>query len=251
MPFRRSLFFSSLFACPGLFAQGGGTFVENRGQWPSNVTFKADLPGAAVWCEQGALVLDRYMHRYGPPDGSPHPRPLVTDHHVIKLAFQNAGRSTRSEGLGVQRGAYNFFVGNDHTKWASGAHAFSAVIEHDVYPGIDLRWRTTGGTLKYDLLIAPGADPGVIAFTYGGCDGIELKDDHLVIHTSLGDVIERIPVAYQERNGAQEKIACRYRLQGAQVSFNLGAYDPALPVIIDPNAGVQHLQRQHDGQLRL
>ncbi len=234
MPIRGTLLSLSTFSCLGLLAQGGGAFVENRGQWPARGEFKADLPGAAVWCERDGLLLDRYAHRYGAPDGSPHPRPIVTDHHVIRLRFLDADTAARSEGAGVQRGAYNFFVGHDPARWASGAHAFSAVIEHDLYPQIDLRWRTHGGILKYDLLLAAGADPAVIRFTYEGCDGLALKNDHLVIRTSLGDVTERIPIAYQERNGTREPVPCRYRLKGTQVSFALGAYDPSLPLVIDP-----------------
>jgi gliding motility-associated-like protein len=234
MPSRFTLCFIGLLASTGLAAQGGGAFVENRGQWPEHVRFKADMPGAAVWCARDGVILDRYAHRYGPPDGSPHPRPIVTDHHVVRLTFLNTNKETQSEGVGVQRGAYNYFLGTDPAYWASGAHAFRAVLQREVYPGIDLRWRTSGGLLKYDLLIAPGSDPDVVRFTYEGSDGQVLTDDHLVIRTSLGDVVERIPIAYQERNGAREVIPCHYRLKGDQVSFALGTYDPSLPLIIDP-----------------
>ena len=41
-------------------AQHPAAFVENRGQWPKSVTHKADLNGATVWCERGAILIDRF-----------------------------------------------------------------------------------------------------------------------------------------------------------------------------------------------
>jgi hypothetical protein len=140
----------------------------------------------------------------------------------------------RSEGIGVQQGAYNYFIGNDKSTWASNAHAFSAVVQEDLYPGVDLRFRRGGEVLKYDLIVAAGSDPGVVHFTYEGAGKMELRNGILVVKTSLGDMQEAVPLAYQMRDGREVPVECRYSLKGNEVGFNLGAYDPALELVIDP-----------------
>lgn len=234
MPLRSILLlFAAGIACASL-AQGGGAFVENRGQWPASVRFKADLPGAALWCEGNGLVIDRFIHRYDPASPGPHPRPVTTDHHVVRMRFIGANADPRSEGLGVQRGAFNFFLGNDPAHWASSAHAFSAVLCHDLWNGVDLCWKPAEGGAEYDLVLRAGSDAAGIAFTYEGAQHITLRDGALFIGTSLGDIVERIPMAYQERDGARVPVSCTYRLKAGIVRFDLGDHDPELPVIIDP-----------------
>jgi hypothetical protein len=133
----------------------GTALCENRGQWPETV-FRAEMPEATLWCERGSLVIDRIdagaiarLHAGNTgayePDAS-----RVIRHHALRLRFANATGPVRSEGIGVQGGAYNYFIGNDRRHWASNAHAFSAVVQHDLYPGIDLRLRRGGEVLKYD-----------------------------------------------------------------------------------------------------
>ena len=226
-----------LCAAPTLVAQNWSNFVENKGQWPDVVTHQAHLPGATVWCERGGILIDRYdgsaiNHTHDPSSvGKQNP---VVHHHVVRLRFIDASHTGRTEGLGPRPGTYNFFQGNDPQRWASGACAYNAVLSHDIYPGIDLRMQRAAEGLKYDLLIAPGADPRTIAFRYDGAEAIALKDDRLIIRTSLGDLEEHIPLAYQEINGVRTRVLCSYRLKNEVVQFSLGTYDTSVPLVIDP-----------------
>ncbi|HEX2617389.1 MAG TPA: hypothetical protein VHL57_07585, partial [Flavobacteriales bacterium] len=238
MPDRSLLTAAALCASGLAVAQPGARFVENRGQWPAAVTFQAQLPSATVWVEHASILIDRFdkraiNHVHDPSTvGQPNP---VVHHHALRLRFIGADGQARAEGLGVQRGVYNYFQGNDPAHWASGAHGFSAAMQHGIYPGVDLRVRYVLEGLEYDLLLAAGTDASAIAFNYEGADGIELKDDRLLVRTSLGTVTEHIPVAYQEtRDGRRQVIACSYELKGNVVRFALGPRDPALPTVIDP-----------------
>ena len=47
----------------------------------------------------------------------------------------------------------------------------------EVYPGIDLVYYGKEGQLEYDFIVAPGADPNVIALEFDGADKLEL-DGH-------------------------------------------------------------------------
>ena len=113
--------------------QGSVRFIENRGQWPSVVTHRAELPGATVWCERGAVLIDRYdasalqemVHAHAGREATIAVRPIR--HHALRLRFIGANEQPVTEGLGVLPGAYNYIIGNDPSRWAANAHAFRAV----------------------------------------------------------------------------------------------------------------------------
>lgn len=239
--YRRILHALALFGTAiAAHGQSALRFVENRGQWPEPVVFRAETPEAVLWCERGALVIDRFdagaitkLHAGTTGAYDPDASRMIR-HHALRLRFIDATGPVRSEGVGVQGGAYNFFLGKDRRQWASNAHAFSAVVQQDLYPGIDLRFHSGGDVLKYDVVVASGTDPQQVKFTYEGAHGLALKDGLLHVSTSLGVMTEAVPLAYQIKNGKELKVECRYALKGSEISFVLGAYDQALELVIDP-----------------
>ncbi|MCC7502634.1 MAG: hypothetical protein IT229_08905, partial [Flavobacteriales bacterium] len=220
--------------------QGSARFIENRGQWPSTVTHRAEIPGATVWCERGAVLIDRYdapalqklLHSHSGFEGESTSQSIR--HHSLRLRFINANERPTIEGLGVLPGAYNYLIGNDRSRWAGNAHAFGNVEQREVRPGVDLRLRCSDTGFKYDLILAAGVDPNSVIFAYDGAEGVEVRPDRVTIKTSLGDVVETIPLAYQEVNGRRNPISCSYRTSGEAIGFTLGDHDPGLPVVIDP-----------------
>jgi len=220
-----------------LLAQNGMHFVENKGQWPAAVTHQAQLPGATVWCEKGAILIDRYdgsaIDHLHDASSVGRPNPTVR-HHALRLQFIGANNTGRAEGIEGRPGVYNFFQGSDPKKWASGANAYNAILSHDLYPGVDLGLQRAEKGLKYDLLIDPGADPGAISFRYEGAEAVVLKNEHLIIRTSLGTIEEHIPLAYQEIHGARSHVDCSYVLKNGVVHFSLGDYDHDIRLVIDP-----------------
>ena len=222
-------------------AQARGAFVENRGQWPAAVTHKADLAGATLWCERDGLLLDLYDRRtvHAHESAGEHPpangERAVTHHHAVRLRFVGGDLDARTEGLGVERGAYNFLLGNDPGRWGHAAHAFKGLLHHNVWPGIDVRTRAGERDMEYDLLVEAGADASRIVLTYEGADRVFLQNGRLHIATRLGVLVESIPLAYQERDGARVPVTCNYQLNKGQVRFQLGPYDHARPLTIDPS----------------
>ncbi|MBV6403619.1 MAG: gliding motility-associated C-terminal domain-containing protein [Flavobacteriales bacterium] len=237
---RAGALFAAVSICLLATAQGRVRFVENKGQWPAAVRFKADVPGATVWCEGSALLIDRFdarqvhaahAHEGGAPVSGPRP---VIPHHALRLHFTGAGGRSATKGLAQQPGLHHFFVGNDPAHWGRNARAFAAVEWSAIAPGIALRLTTTATGLKYDLHLAPGADPRLLELRYEGADAVRLEDDHLVIATALGPVVERVPLAYQVIGGRQVPVRCGYRLKNDRIGFALGTYDPRHELVIDP-----------------
>ena len=55
--------------------------------------------------------------------------------------------------------------------------AYAKVQLDQVYPGIDLVYYGNPQQLEYDLVVAPGADPGQIRLSFEGVDGMRIDSE--------------------------------------------------------------------------
>ncbi|MDX1979335.1 MAG: SBBP repeat-containing protein [Bryobacteraceae bacterium] len=104
----------------------------------------------------------------------------------------------------------------------------------EIYDGIHLDFYRAGSELEYDFVVAPGADPSLIAMEFPGFALSIDERGELVMTTARGEVRHRAPVSYQSTGGRIHPVASRFRLRGKQVSFEIGSYDRAAPLVIDP-----------------
>jgi gliding motility-associated-like protein len=216
-------------------APGGDAlqFHENKGQWPSQVRYQARTPGGALFVENAALtyVLTRGGEHLGHGDPDHVPEPLQM--HAYKVHFEGGHASGHA---GTHRFPHyvNYFLGDDPAKWAGGVPVYGGVELSEVYPGIGMRIDGSKG-LKYDWLVAPGADPGQITMRYEGVDELRVEHGLVFIETSVGRVVEQRPVAWQEVHGQRRPVDCRYVKDGDRVRFELPyGHDPRYPLVIDP-----------------
>ncbi len=231
---------AALLSSLGALAQGSLRFIENRGQWPDVVTFRGEVPGATLWFERGALLMDHHdadavarCHGAHAGKDALHASPVIR-HHVLRMRFPNATAEAAVHGEELQPGHHNYFLGNDPARWASGAAAYAVVQLEEVAPGCHARFSGTVEGAKFDLMVQPGADPQALQWTYDGADRIELKDDALLIHTSIGIITERIPLAYQDIDGVRIPVHCSYTLHDGMAGVELGQHDPGHLLVIDP-----------------
>lgn len=224
---------------------GGGPephvrYIENQGQWPASVLFKTDLPEAAMFLERDGITWSRYepgsaekVHELNHQPESAR-LDLSLKGHAWKIHF--VGGNTTSVITTEDRQAYylNFFLGNDPAKWAGNVPVFHGMTYHDLWPGIDLRWHGAEAQIKYDVLIAAGADASVIAFRYEGLDGVDVNGEgDLVLRTSIGEFMEMKPVAWYADN--HEPLVCTYKVKDGVVRFHFPqGVDDARAVVIDP-----------------
>lgn len=116
------------------------------------------------------------------------------------------------------------------------------------YDGIDVVWYgTRSGELEYDFVLAPAADPGQIALRFAGARAVDVNaDGNLRIRLDGRTLVQRAPVAFQYpdhvatdptrlRHSGGRRVPVRYTLAAdGTVRFRLGAYERALPLVIDP-----------------
>ncbi len=208
-------------------------FHENRGQWPAQVLYRARTQGGAVFVEGNAFTYvirsggEYLMH--GRSSGVPEPLRM----HAYRVRFENADVQGQ-EGLDRMPHYVNYFLGNDPAHWGSGAAVFGAVKLIGLYPGIDMHVDGHDG-MKYDWLVAAGADPSRIVMHYEGQDALRVEGGLLFVGTSAGQVVEQRPVAWQEVGGKRRMVSAEYVLSDGRVRFKFpDGYDPHYPLVIDP-----------------
>ncbi len=217
-------------------------FVENKGQWDNNIVFKAKLPGGNLYLEKDELTYQFYdeqdMARYHDlHHGSikdPKPSDYIMQMHAFKIKFLNA-QTDKITGSEAKSDYINYFLGNDKLKWASNVKKYKKTQYNNLYYNIDFKFYLNEGYLKYDFVVKPEGDPGQIQCDYEGVDAIVLEKGSLKIKTSVNEMIEQKPYAYQIINGKQKEVKCRFKLQGTLVSYDFPkGYNENYELIIDP-----------------
>jgi hypothetical protein len=151
------------------------------------------------------------------------------------LGANNNSRAVPEEEMPTK---VNYFIGNNPARWRTQVSTYGKVHYQGVYPGIDLVYYGNQQELEYDFVIAPGANPEEIAWCFEGAEWIQIEDSgSLLVHTIGGKVRQRRPIAYQIVKGERNEISAKYvieKSEGRTVRFEIGEYDRALPLIIDP-----------------
>ena len=218
-------------------------FVPNGGQWPGQVEFRASFHGGVAFLEKDRFTFtmcdnepvarfhDLYHYQHDRYEWAS----LKADCHAYQVVFRDANPDVRVISGNPMSHYYNYFIGNNPARWASNLHPSNEVWYEGIYPGIDLVVHGAGGNLKYDFVLSPGADPHHIRLVYEGQDELSIRNGNVIIATSVGELQELTPIAYQRINERQVMVECHYRLNGNTLSFDFPhGYDVNHVLVIDP-----------------
>jgi gliding motility-associated-like protein len=215
-------------------------FIENKGQWDDRVRYKAAVPGGAIFIhnkgytvlqhrEEDLQHINELLHRKNPADKN-----YVIHSHAYRVEFEGASSSPGIVADKTTPGVRNYYRGNDPSKWASGCKAYLGITIKDLYPKIDLRYYSSNGSMKYDLIVNPGGKVSDILLKFEGAESVRVNNNMLEIKTSVGTVRELEPFTYQYSENGKRVIKNMFRASGNKVSFDVKNYDPAKTLIIDP-----------------
>lgn len=215
-------------------------YVPNHGQWDASVRFKAAFPISAMFLQDDGVTWVRMQD-----DAADRVHDYIqwTEEeqadfslrgHAWRMRFVGADTKAVKHGEERRREYHNYFLGSDARKWAGGVPVFEGVRYERLWPGIDLRWHSAEAQVKYDLLLAPGADASSIGFAYEGLDGIGVNPEgNLELRTSVATLTEMRPVAWYADD--RSALACAFELKDGVVGFRFpdGA-DHSRAIVIDP-----------------
>lgn len=216
------------------------SFLENKGQWPSQVLFKTNLDVGNLWVEQGRLIFHiqdftELQNAHALKKESSNDKPVSFKQDIVLLDFINANNVTNIEKEGETEHYYNYFRGNNPDHWASNVRGYDEFTLRDFYNDIDLRFIEKEQELKYEFIIKPSANPNQIKWKYNNAKQVKVnKKGGLVVKTELGDIIEKAPYVYQIINGRVVEVNCSFKLEEGVVSFELAEFNEFVDLIIDP-----------------
>jgi hypothetical protein len=248
LPSQISRSFSDQVSSDIAFSRPPLSFVPNQGQWDNRVSFRSDVGGATIWYTRQSVVFELSRRLPGSGDISSATDPLSNNRFVAgtrghrqslvyALRLEGTNPDTRTEGAVLTGTMVSFFKGDDPANWETGLLAYSTILYHDIYPGINLKYRGNPDHLEYDFELKPGVDPSQITLRFDGIKEIAVGEfGELLVTTDWGTLTEQAPRVFQLENGIKREIQSEYFLKGnAAFGFRLGKeYDPTLPTVIDP-----------------
>ncbi|MGV3719336.1 MAG: SBBP repeat-containing protein [Actinomycetota bacterium] len=213
-------------------------FEPNRGQAGDRDDFDyvARGRGQALYVHGGEALLTLSDRSSGARAGSTVKRRLR-----MRVAG-GAPRPARSES--ALPGRVSYFRGAKSSGWRTDIPTFGQVRYAGVRPGLDLVYYARERALEYDLVLQAGADPALATLQFEGVDQARVTPDgSLELRVGSRTVTHQRPIAYQEVEGRRSPVQASFRMASssldgasgaATAGFDLGAYDPARPLVIDP-----------------
>lgn len=218
------------------YAQQDGVWLHpNAGQWNKHIQYKVEAQLGEVYLENDGLVFhlndakQQLEHAHEQRDS----RIDSFGVHVIRGKFANSSWKGEKESF-VESSFYrNYIYSNDPSSWQSHVLSYQRVVMKQFYPGIDLFYDGSNGSLQYGFLVQPQAQVGLVQLDLDGSDDISLNDNgDLIIAHRFGEISMSKPRAWQ----LDDEVDIEFTLKDNVVGFNFPkGYDENLPLTIDPN----------------
>ncbi len=221
-------------------AQPAIELIENKNQWHPNVLYKANLLAGALFLENNCFTynlvqVDDIKHSHAHHDHQHTEIPKIIHFHAYKVNFANVNKDVKIHPSEHASDYCNYFIGKDPARWASYVKKYKVVEYRNIYENIDMKVYSRGFNLKYDFIVYPGAEVENIVLYYEGIDNMLIRKGNLIIETSVNEITELKPFAYQVIDGDTIEILCNYKLKGNNISFSFPSdYDHSKQLIIDP-----------------
>jgi hypothetical protein len=223
-------------------------FEENRGQVPADAAFL--LRAGHLRATFGAQRVSYSLIAADPaestdPTTAGSPRNDVDGEPVSIRTW-----TVEQELLGVKPAApvgtipaptrVNYLQGPAE-QWLTDVPTFHQLVRADAWTGIDVVYERSASGVEATYQVAPGADPSQIQLAWHGATSSLAEDGSLRLETPLGTMHETAPVAWQVRDGQHVPVPVRWTasdigFEETAWGFSLEAYNPALPLTIDPTA---------------
>lgn len=231
-----------------LIAKDLPIFLQNKGQWHTDIKYRAKLVSAEWLLHENGFsffLLDfrKLTEHCEVHQGSKCNHETEYGFRVTQKPFEVPYQLLQQQFLNIQTPTYleeypsetrfNYFLGNNPQYWRSGVKAFASITYQNLYSGIDMRVHTTDNQLHYDWIIHPGANPNQIQWTYIGLkpeltqEGIQAKLDYITF-------TEKNPVAWQIIEGKKVLVNVQFKKVKDKFYFEVGNYHPNYDLIIDP-----------------
>lgn len=210
-------------------------FIENKGQWPEQVVAKAQTGGSAIWIEKQGITYQFWDNEKIAKFHNKTAKDSIVDFHTVKLNFIGSNPKPFVQKHKPYETLYNYYLGNDKSKWAASALAFGQITLINVYPNIDLQIDASETGFKYSYIVHSGGQYENIETEILGASDAFIENGGLKIFTTLENIEEESPLSYL--GDFSNQIASAFELNGNLLSYKLGEYNRSSgrDLVIDPS----------------
>jgi hypothetical protein len=219
-------------------------FEKNLGQTSPQVKFLAHASGYALFLTGHEAVLRLDVPE---PETTANSAAAAIKHRagrdakdrkvaVVSLSLAGSHSPAQIEGLDVQPGHTNYFIGRNSSRWQRNVPLYARVKYSAVYPGVDAIYYGNESRLETDYIVGPGSDPNQIVLHVRGSKSLATDaQGNVVLASAAGNLILHRPNVYQQIGGTRQAIAANYfELGKNSIGIRLGAYDSRQRLVIDP-----------------
>ncbi len=233
--------------------QNSVRFTENKNQWDKKILYRAQLDGGVLFLEKNCFTYSFYDKETLRENHIPKAEEISQEKsnseqqnnplqkikpirsHAFRMIFLNSEKSVQTSAKQVTPDYCNFFIGKDKNKWAGNVKNYKEVNYKDLYIGINMQVLGLQNSLKYTFFVAPTSDVKKIKLFYEGLNKISIQKGALNLTTSINEMVEQKPYAYQWIGNKRIDIPCEFVLENTTVSFNFPyGYDKSYELVIDP-----------------
>ena len=238
-----------LFFSFGLSAHGNQEsdyhFTENLGQLDQRVKYHCKLHIGDVYFGKSQFTFDLYSGedidrldkvRHHAEEFKRHGKtPFNLRKHAYSMKFIGANENNKIVTAHKLPFYKNYIRGNNPKRWQSKVSSYEKISYLNLYDNINIDVYSINEHLKYDYIVKKGGNPNDILVQYDGVEKLELQNGMLKISMSTGVVKELRPVAYQNINGSEVNVPCKFEINGNEVTFKFpNGYNTAYELVIDP-----------------
>jgi gliding motility-associated-like protein len=214
-------------------------FTENKNQWDKKVLFRAQLDGGALFLEKNAFTYNFYdkeslRHNHAGMNSNDIRTGPVRS-HAFRMTFVNALSTVQTSPREKTHDYSNYFIGKDKSKWVGDAKNYREVNYKNLYEGTDLQIVGMQNSVKYNFIVSPKGNTSDIKLFYEGLDKIKIEKGALILTTSVNEMLEEKPYAYQWIDGSEVSVPCEFVLDNNTVHFRFPkGYNKEFELVIDP-----------------
>lgn len=216
-------------------------FYENRGQWGKDFLYKYTNGNSTLFINKHGHVIStldnsalakfkNFLHGQTNKESTS----VILNGHAIQRKFINSSEENIWRTENFQKTVSSFSQDSLIKDFDNLPRGYHSIIQEGIYDGVNIKYYFQNNKVKYDLIIAPFTNPNQIKFKYEGADSIYLQSQTLIITTSIGELNEEKPYAYQLIDNQIIEVECQYSISNNVVSFNIGEYNHSYELIIDP-----------------
>lgn len=231
-------------------------FIENQGQFDSyqnessgTILFAADFGKAKVFfgktgiryvfldATKGNKATDQPASMSSLQDHKQWERNIgkyTYSHDELNVRFPSATHAVLSASNPQEAYfSYTFQASQGEVLNKTNVNGYEQLVYHNIAPGIDLSYTIHPESgLKYALIVHPKASIADFRMIFDR--DVNLVNQEIHINTIFGDWIDHAPISFYEFADDATIPSSFYLLDQRTVGFNLGKYDQAQTVIIDP-----------------